>query len=163
MVVIRRGGVGWWFEDFTAGRTWESPGRTVSEADVVAFAGLTGDYHPLHTDALFAAATQFEGRIAHGLLGVSLAFGLLARGGIFEPTVLALLGLRDWRFLAPVHLGETIRARAEVRVARVSVSRPSHGVVTLGVEVVRGDGVVAQSGELSLMVQRQGPSTDDAR
>jgi acyl dehydratase len=149
------GTVDWTFEDFTVGRRAESPGRTVTEADVVAFAGLTGDYHPLHTDAVYAAATQFGQRIAHGLLGLGLAAGLLARIGLLAPSVLALLGVRDWRFVAPVPLGETVRARAVVRAARPSADQPDRGVVTLEVELVRADEVVAQRGELTLLVRRR--------
>lgn len=152
----------WWFEDFAVGREVTSLGRTVTEADVVTFAGLTGDYHPLHTDAIYAAGTEFGERVAHGLLGLGLAFGLLARGGIFEPTVVALLGVREWRFSAPVRLGETVRARASVRDTRPSASRPTCGIVTLGVEVVRDDDVVAQQGELSLLVRRAPPPDDAA-
>lgn len=152
----------WWFEDFAVGREVISLGRTVTEADVVTFAGLTGDYHPLHTDAIYAAGTEFGERIAHGLLGLGLAFGLLARGGIFEPTVVALLGVREWRFSAPVRLGETVRARASVRDTWPSASRPDCGIVTLGVEVVRDDDVVAQQGELSLLVRRAAAPDDAA-
>jgi acyl dehydratase len=148
--------MGWWLEDFTVGRVVpRSPGRTVTEADVVAFAGLTGDYHPLHTDAAFAAESEFGQRIAHGLLGLGLAFGLLARGGVFEPGLLALLGVEEYRFAAPVRLGETVTARGVVQAARPSGGRPDRGVVTLAVELARGDGVVAQRGRLVLLVARR--------
>ena len=145
----------WAFEDFAVGRQVVTPGRTVTEADVVAFAGLTGDYHPLHTDALFAAGTQFGERIAHGLLGLGLAAGLLARVGLVSPNILALLGVEEWRFLEPVRLGETVRARATVRAARPSRSQPDRGIVTVEVELARGDEVVAQRGGLTLLVRRR--------
>jgi acyl dehydratase len=147
--------VDWAFEDFAVGRQVVTPGRTVTEADVVAFAGLTGDYHPLHTDAQFAAGTQFGERIAHGLLGLGLAAGLLARVGVVSPNILALLGVDDWRFLEPVRLGETVRARATVRAARPSRSRPDRGIVTIEIELTRGDEVVAQRGRMTLLVQRR--------
>jgi acyl dehydratase len=152
-----------WFEDYVVGREIASLGRTVTEADVVAFAGLTGDYHPLHTDATFAAGTEFGERVAHGLLGLSLAFGLLARGGIFEPAVVALLGVADWRFRAPVRLGDTVRARGVVRTTRPSERRPECGIVTLAVELARGDQVTAQQGDLTLLVRRRAamPATVD--
>ncbi len=150
--------MGWWFEEFVVGREVASLGRTVTEADVVAFAGLTGDYHPLHTDATYAAGTEFGERIAHGLLGLGIAFGLLARGGLFEPTVVAMLGVREWRFSAPVRLGDTVRTQAVVRDTWPSASRPDCGIVTLGLELVRDDDVVAQQGELSLLVQRRPPA-----
>lgn len=145
----------WWFEECRVGRTASSPGRTMTEADVVAFAGLTGDWHPLHTDAVHAAASEFGQRIAHGLLGLGVAIGLLARCGLVEPAVLALLGVDEWRFSAPIRLGETIHARASVQAARPSRSKPDRGIVTLTVEVVRADGVVAQQGQVTLLVARR--------
>jgi acyl dehydratase len=145
----------WWFEDFVVGRTLTSPERTVTEADVLAFAELTGDHHPLHTDAAFAAGTEFGQQIAHGLLGLGLAVGLLARGGLVGPAILALLGVRDWRFLAPVRLGEVIHAQATIAEARPSAGQPDRGIVTLGVELRRADAVVAQRGAVVLLVARQ--------
>jgi acyl dehydratase len=151
-----------WLEDFVVGRELASPGRTVTEGDVMAFAGLTGDYHPLHTDATYAAGTEFGERVAHGLLGLGLAFGLLARGGVFEPSVAALLGVADWRFRAPVRLGDTVRARGIVRAVRPSARRPECGVVTLAIELTRADQVTAQQGEVILLVRRRAESEPTA-
>lgn len=152
----------WAFEDFIVGRSVESSARMVTEADVLAFAALTGDAHPLHTDAAYAATTEFGGQIAHGLLGLGLAAGLLARLGVIAPWVVALLGVREWRFLAPVALGETVRARAVVQAARGSNSKPDRGIVTLAIELVRADDVVAQRGELSLLIRRRAGAAADA-
>jgi acyl dehydratase len=154
--------VDWAFEDFIVGRQVESPARTVTEADVLAFAALTGDAHPLHTDATYAATTEFGGQIAHGLLGLSLAAGQLARIGVIAPWVVALLGVREWRFFAPVALGETVRARGVVQAARGSNSNPDRGIITLAIELVRADDVVAQRGELILLVRRRAGTADDA-
>jgi 3-hydroxybutyryl-CoA dehydratase len=85
-------------------------GRTVTEADVIAFAGLTGDYHPQHVDAEWAAQSPFGERIAHGLLVLSLAAGMVD----FDPEdVIALRRVRDVVFKRPVKLGDTIRVAAE--------------------------------------------------
>ncbi|MCC6629630.1 MAG: dehydratase [Chloroflexi bacterium] len=146
----------WLYDDFVVGRQALSPSRAITTADVDAFALLTGDAHPLHTDAAFAAGTEFGERIAHGLLGLSVAAGLLHRLGIIGAGVMALVGIHDWQFLAPVRLGETVAAAVTVREARLSRRQPDRGIVTVEVEVRRGDAVVAQRGALTLLVRRQG-------
>jgi acyl dehydratase len=153
---VGEGGVDWLYDDFVVGRQAVSAERTITAADVDAFACLTGDEHPLHTDAVHAAATEFGERVAHGLLGLSVAAGQLHRLGIIGRGVVALLGVRDWAFLAPVRLGETVVAAATVREARPSQRRPDRGIVTLAVELRRGDSVVAQRGEVTLLVHRSG-------
>ena len=86
---------GLYFEEFTVGQKITSVGRTVTEGDIMSFAGLTGDYNQIHTDAAFAAGTQFGQRIAHGLLGLSIAVGLLMRTGVLEGTVLAFREINE--------------------------------------------------------------------
>lgn len=145
----------WWFEDCTVGRAVTSPGRTVTETDVVAFAALTGDWHPLHTNAVYAAGSEFGQRVAHGLLGLGITVGLMARCGLVEPAVLALLGINEWRFSAPVRLGDTIVVRAVIQSARPSRGKPDRGIVVMTIEVSRADGVVVQQGQLTLMIARR--------
>ena len=81
-----------YYEDFAVGDTYVTPSRTVGEYDISQFAGLSGDYNPIHTDATFAEASEFGQRIAHGLLGMSILTGLVVRLGIFEGSTIALLG-----------------------------------------------------------------------
>ena len=88
------------FEDVEVGFRFETPRRTITEADLVAFAGVSGDFNPLHTDAVFAAQTIYGERIAHGALIVSLATGLRQRAGLFDGTLMGLLEIRSWRFVA---------------------------------------------------------------
>lgn len=141
---------GYYFEEFSVGQEMESPGRTVTEADIVLFAGLSGDYNQLHTDAVYAEGTQYGRRIAHGLLGLSIASGLAARAGFIEGTALAFLGL-DWRFKAPIHIGDTVSL-----VARVTRTRPMRsaggGLVVFDVRLVNQDGRVTQQGEWSMLM-----------
>lgn len=141
---------GHYFEEFSVGQEMESPGRTVTEADIVLFAGLSGDYNQLHTDAVYAEGTQYGRRIAHGLLGLSIASGLAARAGFIEGTALAFLGL-DWRFKAPIHIGDTVSL-----VARVTRTRPMRsaggGLVVFDVRLVNQDGRVTQQGEWSMLM-----------
>jgi acyl dehydratase len=125
------------FDALEAGDRFATRGRTVTESDVVAFAGLTGDFHPQHTDAEWASASPFGGRIAHGLLVLSFAAGLVP----FDPErVLALRKVRDVVFKRPVHLGDTIRV--EGKVAEVRPVDDAAGLVAVQLTVV---GAAAQT------------------
>src|SRR5205814_8872189 len=96
-----------YFDDIQVGEEYESPGRTVTETDIVLFAGLSGDYNVLHTDAEFMKQSIFGERIAHGLLGLAIQAGLFTRATQAYAT-LAFVGLR-WTFKAPIKTGDTIR------------------------------------------------------
>ena len=141
---------GLYFEEFAIGQEMESPARTVTEADVVQFAGLSGDYNQLHTDAEFAKGTPYGQRIAHGLLGLSIASGLAARAGFIEGTAQAFLGL-EWKFKGPILIGDTIRLRARVAKLRPMPSMGG-GMVVFAVSVVNQREQVVQQGEWSLLV-----------
>lgn len=131
----------WWhpgsrcFDEFSIGERFITPGRTVVESDVQAFAGLSGDYSPLQTDAVAAAAGDAKGRVCHSLLPVSILTGLIVpRLGVFEATGFALLALDDLEFLKPVRIGDTIHAELEVTGMRESRSKPDFGVVIFRIE-----------------------------
>jgi acyl dehydratase len=151
-----------YFEDVEVGFHFETASRTVTEADLVAFAGISGDFNPLHTDAVFAAQTMYGERIAHGALVLSLATGLRQRAGIFDGTLLGLVEIRRWRFRAPVRIGDTIRVRNEVTELRPS-PKPDRGVMVQRVEVVNQADEVANDGELVLLLKRRGDPGDDRR
>ncbi len=137
-------------EDFRVGESFQTAGRTVTEADIVNFAGLSGDFHPLHVDREYAKQTSFGVRIAHGLLGLSLASGLMSRLGLIEETVVALLSL-TWRFKKPVKIGDTLSVTLIVTKVEGDRGR-GHGVVTFGVNVANQEHVTVQEGEWSLAV-----------
>jgi acyl dehydratase len=123
------------FDELTPGDRFTTRGRTVTEADVVAFAGLTGDFHPQHTDAEWAAAGPFGGRVAHGLLVLSMAAGLVP----FDPErVMALRRVRDVVFKRPVRLGDTIRVEGRVAEARPVDDAAGLVAVALTVTGARG-------------------------
>jgi acyl dehydratase len=103
-----------YFEDVEVGFRFETPRRTVTEADLVAFSGISGDFNPLHTDSIFAARSIYGERVAHGALVLSLATGLRQRTGLFDGTLMGLLEIRSWRFAAPVRIGDTIRVVNEI-------------------------------------------------
>jgi acyl dehydratase len=142
------------FEDIDVGFRFETPSRTVSEADLVAFAGVSGDFNPLHTDAVFAADTIYGERIAHGALVLSLATGLRQRVGLFDGTLIGLLEIRRWRFVAPVRIGDTIRVLNEVTELRPT-SKPDRGVMVQRIEVLDQNDAVVNEGELVLLIRRR--------
>jgi acyl dehydratase len=143
-----------YFEDVEVGFRFETPSRTVTEADLVAFAGVSGDFNPLHVDAVYAAGSIYGERIAHGALVLSLATGLRQRVGLFDGTLMGLLEIRSWRFRAPVRIGDTIRVRTEVTELRPT-SKPDRGVMVQRVEVVNQDDAVVNEGELVMLIRRR--------
>jgi len=119
-----------YLEDFKVGEKAVSPGRTITEADIVMFAGLSGDWTELHTNAEYMKKSIFGQRIAHGMLTLSIASGLGMRTGARAPVeVLAFLGMDKVRLIAPVFIGDTIRVESEVAEARPSSSRPGTGIL----------------------------------
>lgn len=150
---------GLYFEDMELGQALRTKGRTITEADVVTFAGLSGDYNPMHTDAVFAAGTEFEQRVAHGALCLSIATGLSYQLGFLEGTVLAFRSLA-WKFSRPVFIGDTIHCELVVKELK-ALARLGGGQVTLGVKVLNQDGKVTQQGEWAVLV-RSRPEDDAA-
>jgi acyl dehydratase len=136
---------GTYFSDFEAGQEFLSSRRTVTETDVVSFAGLSGDFNPLHTDAVFAAKTPFGKRIAHGMLVASISTGLGQTLGIFEGTTLALMQ-QTFRYTAPTFFGDTVRLKLTVDRTKPS-SKGGKGVVTFKAEILNQDGTVVNDGE----------------
>jgi acyl dehydratase len=141
------------FEDFEVGAEIVTDSRTVTEADVVAFAGLSGDHNPLHVDAEFARSSLFGERIAHGLLGLAIASGLVSRTGTIEGTTLAFLGM-EWRFTRAVLIGDTITVRSRVGETRAT-SKPDRGIVRFDVQLVNQRGEVVQEGSQMLLMRRR--------
>ncbi|MDH5690274.1 MAG: MaoC/PaaZ C-terminal domain-containing protein [Candidatus Bathyarchaeota archaeon] len=119
-----------YLEDFEVGEKAVSPGRTVTEADIVMFASLSGDWNELHTNAEYMKNSPFGQRIAHGMLTLSIASALVMRTRGRPPVeVLAFLGMDKVRFVAPVFIGDTIRVESEVIEARPSKSMPGAGIL----------------------------------
>ncbi|MBX6377921.1 MAG: MaoC family dehydratase N-terminal domain-containing protein [Clostridia bacterium] len=146
--------MGLYFEDFQVGDVYTTPGRTVTEHDVMAFAGLSGDYNQLHTDEEFARGTMFGTRIAHGLLGLAIASGLKQRLGLFDGTAMAFLSVRNWDFKGPIKLGDTVHVRLTIADKR-ETSKPDRGVLVQKVELVNQRGETVQEGEHVLMIRRR--------
>lgn len=140
-----------YFEDFQIGDHMISPSRTITETDVVNFAGISGDYNPIHTDTEFAKKSMFGKPIAHGILGLAVATGLAARLGFIENTAQAFLGL-DWKFKGPIFIGDTIHLRGEVTRTK-ALGRLGGGVVVLKVSLVNQRDEVVQEGEWTVLVK----------
>ena len=124
-------------DDYQVGERIVTPGRTITEADIVNFAGLTGDWHPLHTDVTYAATTPFGERIAHGMLVLSAGSALAFRLGTFvllPRSFIAFYGMERVRFTTPVKIGDTIRLEAEV--ASIEHKDATRGVLTWNGRVV---------------------------
>ncbi len=142
---------GRYFEEFTVGDEVISPGRTVTEADIVAFAAFSGDYNQLHTDAEYAKDTIFGERIAHGLLGLSIASGLAARLGFIEGTAEAFRGL-NWKFRGPIKIVDTIHIEAQV-ARKKEMQRLGGGIVVFDVAVINQRGETVQKGQWTVLVK----------
>ena len=129
-----------YFEDYELGEVFVSPARTITETDVVLFASLTGDWHPLHTDATYARTTMFGERIAHGMLTMSIGMVLVLRLGqnLYLPRhFIALSGIDGLRFTAPVRFGDTIHSVN--RVAALDVKDATRGVLQYDSEILNQD------------------------
>jgi acyl dehydratase len=125
---------GLFFEDFAPGQKVTSAGRTVTEHDVMTFAGLSGDFNQIHTDAEFAKATPFGQRISHGILGLAIASGLAVQTGVLGANVMAFREIGQWKFVKPVFFGDTIHVVMEVTETK-AFPRLGGGAVTLNIHL----------------------------
>jgi len=139
------------FDEFEIGSIHTSQARTVTEADVVNFAGLSGDFNPLHTDAEFGKSTPIGERIAHGVLILAMATGMANWMGIFEGTTIALME-QVTRYRGAVKFGDTIHLEMEV-TEKKPTSRPDRGVVKFAVRVRNQREEVVVEGEWTLLMK----------
>lgn len=157
-----RFGGGRYFEEFVSGERFVGPSRTLTEADLVAFCGLSGDHNPLHTDEVAAASGRFGARVFHGLFGMAVLTGLLERLALFDGTAIASLGIRGWVFEAPIYIGDTVHPIMEIGTTRLSSSGRS-GVLERIMELRRSDGTLLQRGSMDILVAtRSGAGRKDA-
>ena len=145
---------GLYFEEFIPGDQITSTGRTITEADVVNFAALSGDWNLIHTNAEYSQEHMFGQRVAHGLLILSVASGLAVRLGFMEETILAFRSIGDWRFQRPVFIGDTVRVRLTVGDTK-PMARLGGGLVTFKVDVLNQEDKVVQRGAWEMLIQSQ--------
>lgn len=151
---VKKGGtLGLYLEDFEINVTRRTRGRTIGEGDVSLFAGLVGDYNPLHVDEEFSKKSIFGGRVAHGPLVLSTVIGLMSQLNWIDGTALGLLGV-SWEFQGPVKLGDTVSAKVTPLEARPSKA-PGRGVLKIGFEVLNQNDEVVQVGSIVLLMQRR--------
>lgn len=143
-----------YYEDFQVGRLIETRGRTITEADIVSFAGWSWDTNPVHTDAESAASGRFGRPIAHGMLGLSTAMGLVSGTGVFEGSSVALLGIDGWRFRAPVFAGDTLRCQVEITGVRLDRTGKA-GILERHFTLRNQRDEIVQEGDIALMVERR--------
>lgn len=144
------------FDDLEVGESSRTAARTITEADVVNFAGLSGDFNPIHVDEVYAQGTPFKQRICHGLLVLSVASGLFTHCEMnlaIKESLIALLDVQ-WRFLKPVFPGDTVHVVAEVKEKK-EVSKPERGIVKLERTVYNQRGEIVQQGETALMLRKK--------
>jgi 3-hydroxybutyryl-CoA dehydratase len=137
------------FDDLAVDDEWESPRRTVVESDVVTFAGLSGDFNPIHMDHLAASQGPFRRPVAHGLLGLSIASGLASQAPRVD--TLAFLAILEWKFLQPIVFGETVCVISRVAVLEPK-ARGRRGVVTWRRRLVNPAGETLQEGLIQTLV-----------
>ncbi len=133
------------------GRTLVTPGRTIGEGDINLFAGLVGDFTPIHVDDVFAKASPYGARIAHGPLAMATAIGMLTHTGVLGERVIGLVNL-NWDFSAPVMMGDTIRSRVHVESVRPT-SKQGRALATFAFEVINQDDKVIQRGRMLVLVR----------
>ena len=139
-----------YFDDVQVGQEWESLGRTVTEADIVNFAGISGDFNPIHVDHEFCKTTVFRRPIAHGMLILSIGSGL----GLMCPPIrtLAFMGIKEWKFLEPVFMGDTIRMRTKI-LEKQERSRGKRGVITWQRWIVNQHNKIVEEGIMVTLVE----------
>jgi acyl dehydratase len=149
-----------YFDDVEVGQQWRSPGRTITETDVVNFAGLSGDFNPIHMDHEFARGTPFRRPIAHGLLVFSIASGL----GLHAPPMrtLAIKSIREWEFKNPVFPGDTIHVLSQV-LQKEARSRGRRGEITWRRQIFNQDNKLIMEGVTLTLVEGRGGRGEAAR
>ncbi|MFZ2097523.1 MAG: MaoC/PaaZ C-terminal domain-containing protein [Anaerolineales bacterium] len=142
---------GMWFEEFEVGQLIITPGRTITECDIVSFAALSGDYNQIHTNAEFSRKTPFGQRVAHGLLGLSIASGLAMRTGVLEGTAIAFREINNWKFTNPVFIGDTIHAELNI-IETKSIPRLKGGSLVIEIVVKNQRDDIAMKGTWTALV-----------
>ena len=148
MTTLQRGK---YFEEFEVGMKFLSPGRTLTESDIVTFAGLSGDYTQIHTNAEFSKLTPVGQRVAHGLLGLSIASGLAVRTGVLEGTVIAFREIVDWKFVNPLFIGDTVHVSLEVMETK-ALPRMGGGAVNIELRLLNQDDQVVMKGIWKVLI-----------
>lgn len=143
------------YEDLQVGEEYESPARTITEADIVNFSAISGDWSPVHTDEEYCKRTPYKTRIAHGLLGLAAVEGLKQRIPAFADVRYMASLYWNYKFTGPILIGDTIRIRVRIASKR-ETKKPDRGIVVEYVTMLNQRGEIVQEGEHGLMALRKG-------
>ena len=143
--------MGKYFEEFQVGEKIVTEKRTVTEADIMEFARISGDDNRIHTDAEFSKTTPFGKQIAHGLLGLSIGSGLAWKTGLMDGTVIAFREIQEWKFVKPVFIGDTIYVEL-VTAETKALPRIDGGSVTINLEVKNQQDEVCHRGTWIVLI-----------
>jgi acyl dehydratase len=142
---------GLYFEEFEVGQQFVSTSRTLTESDIVMFAGLSGDYNQIHTDLEFSKTTPFGQRVAHGLLVTSIASGLVAQSGLIDGTVIAFREINNWKFTKPTFIRDTVHVITEV-IETKALRRLGGGAVILVMHVKNQNDETLMKGKWTVLM-----------
>ena len=144
---------GLYWEEWKIGAEFVTSARTITETDIINFAGISGDYNPLHIDEEFCRTTQFGTRIAHGPLVYSIATGLIFQLHLYDDTLIAFLGFDSLKFTKPVKIGDTIHARVEV-IEKRETSKSDRGIMKRLFQVLNQNNELVQKGVQAFLLKR---------
>lgn len=142
---------GMYFEEFEVGQQIITAARTVTETDIVLFSGLSGDFNQIHIDAEFSKASPFGARVAHGLLGLSIASGLVVQTGFMEGTIMAFREINGWKFIKPIYIGDTIHVETEVKETK-AIPRIGGGSIIIELDVKNHKGDTLMKGTWTALI-----------
>ncbi len=142
---------GMYFEEFEVGQKFTSAGRTVTESDIVSFAGLSGDFNQIHVDAEYSKKSPAGQRVAHGLLVMSIASGLAVQTGVMEGTIIYFREINEWKFVKPVFIGDTIHVELEVLETK-ALPRIGGGSVVIGLAVKNQNNDTSMKGTWTVLI-----------
>lgn len=142
---------GMYFEEFEVGQKFISAGRTVTESDIVSFAGLSGDFNQIHVDAEYSKNSPAGQRVAHGLLGMAIASGLAVQTGVMEGTILYFREINEWKFVKPIFIGDTIHVELEVLETK-ALPRIGGGSVVIGLAVKNQKDETSMKGTWTVLI-----------
>ena len=143
--------LGMYFEEFQVGQRIVTAGRTVTETDIVTFAGLSGDFNQIHIDEEYSKSTPFSARVAHGLLGLSMASGLVVQTGFMEGTIMAFREVNEWKFIKPIYIGDTIHVETEVKETK-AIPRIGGGSIVISLDVKNQKGETSMKGTWTALI-----------
>jgi len=145
--------MGRYFDEFSVGQEFTTPARTITNADIINFSGVTGDFNPVHTDDEFAKAGPFGERIAHGPMLVGMTFGLLSRINLFDGTIIALRNIA-WSFNGPVRIGDTVHVVATVKQCKAGTTHVDRGFAEFELDILNQNDECVQKGTAGVILMR---------